>query len=207
MYAKNAVLYRNGGNFYNHYYSSDAYYQKLPKSWEITALNNIAKIINGDRGKNYPSKNKLHDTGDIPFISAVNLEDGTVSDKNLKYLDDDQYEKLNNGKLIFNDIAYCIRGSLGKSGRFPFEKGAIASSLVIIRSYDKSSVGQDFIHNYLNSSIAFNEIKKYDNGTAQPNLAAADLGKFKFNFPSLAEQKRISKSILQIDSAIQKIFQ
>jgi type I restriction enzyme S subunit len=49
------------------------------------------------------------------------------------YMTESQFDALRAGKLEMNDIVFCIRGSLGKFGVFPFEKGAIASSLVIVR--------------------------------------------------------------------------
>ena len=142
-------------------------------------------------GKNYPAKSTLSHNG-IPFISAVNLDGRSViNDDNLLCLSDNQYEKLGNGKLICGDIVVCIRGSLGKHGRYPFEKGAIASSLVIMRLMSRIPVLDDFLMFYLDSPLFFCEIKRYDNGTAQPNLAAKSLAQFLIPLPPLAEQKRI----------------
>lgn len=112
----------------------------IPDSWEWVRVGDIVEIINGDRGKNYPAKSQLHQTGYIPFISAINIQNGTIEKDNLLYVDEDQYNALRSGKLSKGDIVLCIRGSLGKNGRYPFEKGAIASSLVIIRSFTSSAV-------------------------------------------------------------------
>ena len=112
----------------------------IPDSWEWVRVGDIVEIINGDRGKNYPAKSQLHQTGYIPFISAINIQNGTIEKDNLLYVDEDQYNALRSGKLSKGDIVLCIRGSLGKNGRYPFEKGAIASSVVIIRSFTSSSV-------------------------------------------------------------------
>ena len=112
----------------------------IPDSWEWVRVGDIVEIINGDRGKNYPAKSQLHQTGYIPFISAINIQNGTIEKDNLLYVDEDQYNALRSGKLSKGDIVLCIRGSLGKNGRYPFEKGAIASSLVIIRSFTSSEV-------------------------------------------------------------------
>ena len=49
----------------------------IPDSWEWVRLSQIALVLNGDRGKNYPSKEKLVSSG-IPFISALNLDGRTV---------------------------------------------------------------------------------------------------------------------------------
>lgn len=163
----------------------------IPESWEWTRVGDIEEIINGDRGKNYPSKSQLHRTGDIPFISAINIQNGTIAKDNLLYVDETQYDALRSGKLSKGDIVLCIRGSLGKNGRYPFERGAIASSLVIIRSFISSEVFCRYFSTYLSTGLFQDEINHYNNGTAQPNLGARDLMKFLFPIPPLAEQHRI----------------
>ena len=170
----------------------------LPKGWEWARLSHIQLVLNGDRGKHYPSKNKLASTG-IPFISALNLVDNTViKDDKLLCLTEEQYNLLSNGKLNKNDIVVCIRGSLGKYARYPFEKGAIASSLVILRSIFYNQSFSDYIMAWLGSPVFFSEVRKYDNGTAQPNLAASNLERFLIPIPPLAEQRRIVQRIEEL---------
>ena len=166
----------------------------LPEGWEWCRLSDIALILNGDRGQNYPAKSKLQAEG-IPFVSASNIDNGFVSSKELLCLTENQYNALGAGKLKKDDIVYCIRGSLGKCGIFNFEKGAIASSLVIVRTILTSAIITNYIFCYLNSYLSESEIKKYDNGSAQPNLAAKDFMRFYFPLPPLPEQTRIVKAI------------
>ena len=163
----------------------------VPEGWEWCRLSNTCLILNGDRGQNYPAKNKLHSEG-IPFVSASNIIDGEVSTDGLLYLSDAQYDLLGAGKLETNDIVFCIRGSLGKCGYFTMEKGAIASSLVIVRALSNKDYLNGYIFNYLNSLFAYDEIKKYDNGSAQPNLAAKDFQNFLVPLPAYEEIGRIS---------------
>lgn len=170
---------------------------EIPGSWKWVRLGDVFQIINGDRGKNYPSKDKLTNKG-IPFISALNIENQTISEEKLLYMSEEQYERLGSGKLILGDLVLCIRGSLGKNGRYPFKKGAIASSLVILRSYIKSEIYYEFISTYINSQLFSNEVIKYNNGTAQPNLGARDLAKFIIPLPPLEEQKRIVNRIEEL---------
>ena len=106
-----------------------------------------------------------------------------------------QYSMLRAGKLEKNDILYCIRGSLGKCGIFQMEQGAIASSLVIVRPYLKTLSTIKYLLSYLTSDFIRTEIYKYDNGTAQPNLAANDFSQFLIPLPPLSEQQRISETV------------
>ncbi|MCR4913183.1 MAG: restriction endonuclease subunit S, partial [Lactobacillus sp.] len=165
---------------------------EIPSGWEWCRLSNICLILNGDRGKNYPAKNKLHTEG-IPFVSASNISDGEVSEDGLLYLSDEQFDLLGAGKLQLNDIVFCIRGSLGKCGFFSMEKGAIASSLVIVRALDNKEYLNGYLYNYLNSLFAADEIHKYDNGSAQPNLAAKDFQNFLVPLPAYKEIRKITE--------------
>ncbi|HFR3816364.1 TPA: restriction endonuclease subunit S, partial [Streptococcus suis] len=178
----------------------------LPESWEWVRLKTIYQVINGDRGKNYPSKDKLFENGEIPFINAGNIANEVISSQNLLYLSEEQYNKLGNGKLIKGDVIFCLRGSLGKFGIFNMEKGAIASSLVIIRPYYNNSKDFDiYFSKYLASPVLLSEIRKYNNGTAQPNLSAKALNNFFIPLPPLAEQKRIVSKISKIFSMIETL--
>ena len=170
---------------------------EIPKSWEWARLDTVASVLNGDRGKNYPAKSKLKDEG-IPFVSAVNIENGIVSTSQMKYLNNEQFEALRAGKLCCNDIVFCIRGSLGKFGVFPFKEGAIASSLVIVRAYDPDSLTLPFLQLLFDSSITAQQIKKQNNGTAQPNLAANSFMSFLYPIPPLPEQRRIAERISEL---------
>lgn len=163
---------------------------EIPKNWHWFHLKDLFHFINGDRGKNYPSKDKLHEVGEHPFISAINIQGKSISKDKLLYLTQDQYEALGSGKLKKNDIVLCIRGSLGKSAIYPFDSGAIASSLVILRKYGEF-IDSNFALYYIQSPHFFVNIDSFDNGTAQPNLSADNVANFPIPLPPLAEQRRI----------------
>ncbi len=170
----------------------------IPDNWKWVRVSEIFSILNGDRGKNYPAKSTLRKEG-IPFISALNLDSHTVKkDDNLLCLSDEQYERLGNGKLIKGDIVVCIRGSLGKHGRYQFDKGAIASSLVICRQFSNEDILAEYFMLYLDAPLFFALIREYDNGTAQPNLAAKSFEQFLFPLPPLEEQRRIVAKIEEL---------
>ena len=172
---------------------------EIPDNWEWARLSSIVQVLNGDRGQNYPAKNKLQDTG-IPFVSASNIDSGKVVSNNLLCMTEEQYNALGAGKLTTGDIVYCIRGSLGKCGFFTMKKGAIASSLVIVRPIINDTVISEYIFNFLYFGLSKKEISKYDNGSAQPNLAAKDFMKFLVPVPPLSEQALISNKLQEIYS-------
>ncbi|WP_052307765.1 restriction endonuclease subunit S [Bacillus timonensis] len=166
---------------------------QLPKNWEWVSLGDITNFINGDRGKNYPSKSDLVIEG-IPFINAGHLVDGKVDVSNLNYVTEEKYSMLRSGKIEENDVLYCIRGTLGKTAIVDnVDKGAIASSLVIIRP--SKFLLSKFLYFYLISDIGKKMIKIHDNGSAQPNLSVNNLTKYAFPLPPINEQKRIVEQL------------
>ena len=162
---------------------------ELPEGWEWCRINDVLHLENGDRSKNYPNKSALVENG-IPFVNAGQLSDGLVSKDELCFISKERFDILNGGKFNDGDILFCLRGSLGKCAVVKnFGVGAIASSLVILRPYLPPIT--NYIMIVMNAPITSRNISKYNNGTAQPNLSAADLSKFGLPLPPLVEQHRI----------------
>lgn len=167
-----------------------------------TTFSEICDFENGDRGKNYPSRKAYVDKG-IPFFSAGNISDNKIDESSLNYISKERFDLLGSGKVRKGDILFCLRGSLGKFAEIEDHiDGGIASSLVIIRPSNKVNLG--FLKLFLESHLCSEMIKKYDNGTAQPNLSAASLKKFKIPLPPLPEQQHI---VAKLDGLFAKIDQ
>ncbi|HMQ80698.1 MAG TPA: restriction endonuclease subunit S [Ignavibacteria bacterium] len=161
----------------------------IPTSWSWCRIADISILINGDRGKNYPSKEHYVESG-IPFITAANLGERFLKYDSLNYITEDRYSLLRSGQIEANDILYCLRGSLGKCAIVDrIDKGAIASSLCIVRPF--SGISYNFLLNYFLSPLGNDLVRKHDNGTAQPNLSATDVKTFIIPLPPIAEQNRI----------------
>ena len=182
---------------------------EIPENWEWVRLGDIAQAVNGDRGKNYPKREEYVASG-IAWINAGHItDDGYLNADKMNYITPNKYDSLRSGKIQRNDLLFCLRGSFGKVARIePFCEGAIASSLAIIRLFNTALRAYLFI--YLKSPQAANELNKYANGTAQPNLAAKDVLKYLIPLPPLAEQHRIADKVsalfAQLD-AIDKAYE
>ena len=161
----------------------------LPQGWEWVRLAALAEFENGDRGSNYPSRSNFVEHG-VAFINAGHLVDERIDYSDMNYITPQNFALLRSGKVQRDDILYCLRGSLGKFAQVTENSpGAIASSLVIIRL--SVAAVAPYAMQYLKSPLAASLIKRFDNGTAQPNLGAGDLAKFVVPLPPEAEQSRI----------------
>jgi type I restriction enzyme S subunit len=159
-------------------------------SCSCTTLGALCDFKNGDRGKNYPSKDARVTEG-VPFINAGHLKEDGLDLSEMDYISRDRFALLGAGKIRPHDILFCLRGSLGKFasvGRLA--EGAIASSLVILRP--KAGVSPEFISAYLGSHICSAMIEQNRNGAAQPNLSAKSVAAFAVPKMPLAEQEQIA---------------
>lgn len=161
------------------------------------SLDQVATLINGDRGKNYPSRDEFIDNG-IPFINAGHLSSGRVRFDKMNYIEQETYDRLRSGKIRKGDILYCLRGSLGKCAIVDFDSRAIASSLLIIRP-NPGKLLTSYLYYALISNDALRQMQASDNGSSQPNLSAKSVGSFRIPFPSLALQKEFGFFVTQVD--------
>nr|WP_106780843.1 restriction endonuclease subunit S [Lysinibacillus timonensis] len=174
----------------------------IPDSWIWVRLGEISQLINGDRGKNYPSKQYWIDEG-IPFINAGALGEKYLIKDKLNYISEERFQLLRAGFINKNDLIYCLRGSLGKVAiNKDIEKGAIASSVVIIRP--SSFINIYFLLYVLKSSIGDLMIERVENGTAQPNISANNVKNYLIPLPPISIQNAIVEKLDEIDNKINK---
>ena len=162
---------------------------------ERKKLGDICEFENGDRGKNYPNRSEYVSSG-MPWINTGHIQsDGTLSRDEMNFITQEKFNTLRSGKIQRGDLVYCLRGAtLGKTALVdPYEAGAVASSLVIIRPSER--IDRHYLFHFLTSSVGQGYIRGYENGAAQPNLGAKSVAKFTVPLPSLAEQRTIVKRI------------
>ncbi len=162
-------------------------------------LGSVCTMINGDRGKNYPSGKDRVASG-IPFINAGHLDGRKVRFEAMDYITAGKYKQMTQGKVQRDDILYCLRGSLGKHGMVDFDEGLIASSLVIIRC-DQSKILPQFVLCALESNEIKRQLEKANNGSSQPNLSAASVKKYLIPLPHIKEQEKFVNIFQQSDKS------
>lgn len=62
-------------------------------------LGDIAVLINGDRGKNYPSQTDIVAIGDVPFVNVGHLNGRSIRIDNMNYISQEKYDSLNSGSI------------------------------------------------------------------------------------------------------------
>ena len=73
-------------------------------------LGDISVLINGDRGKNYPSQADIVSDGEVPFVNAGHLNGRSICFDEMNYISQEKYDSLNSGKFNEGDASDCSTG-------------------------------------------------------------------------------------------------
>ncbi|TJX13064.1 restriction endonuclease subunit S [Tissierella creatinini] len=175
-------------------------------AWEQRKLSDVADVVDGDRGKNYPSSDDFSEQGHTLFLSATNVtKDGFSFDSN-QYITEEKSNYLGNGKLELNDIVLTSRGSLGNIAWYnsdiknfvPFAR--INSGMLILRS--KEDFEPSYIAQYLKSPLGKRQIDLISFGSAQPQLTKKDVSNYNISIPEKDEQAKLGGFYTNLDNLI-----
>lgn len=172
---------------------------------EVDIEQTSIKIIDGDRGKNYPKNNELTNSGYCLFLSAANVTKNGLQFSNNSFITKEKDALLRKGKLMPQDIVLTTRGTVGNVGFYgddvPYSNMRINSGMVIIRP------GEDFdtmfLYLYLRSCYFRAQITQFQSGSAQPQLPISTLQKMKVIKPDIAAQRRIASILSSLDRKIE----
>ena len=173
--------------------------------WEEKKAKDFIDIIDGDRGKNYPSKTDLLSEGYCLFLSASNVTKNGFKFDKVEFITKDKDELLRSGKLSRNDIVITTRGTIGNIGLYnediKYENVRINSGMIILRVQDGS---EKFLYFLLKSNIFDKILSIITFGSAQPQLTKRDLSSITFLIPnSNLEQQKIGDFFYKIDKKLE----
>lgn len=176
---------------------------EIPERWELSRVGWLGVCLNGDRGINYPSGEDMQDEG-VPFVVTDALHGDEIDRSRCKFISEERYKLLGGVKLRINDIAFCLRGSVGTCAINTFaNEGTVASSLMAIRPI---SCNSNWLYYVLISEGVSKQVESYMNGTCAANLSAEGVSKFKVPLPLNDEQVAIANYLdaktAEIDSLI-----
>jgi type I restriction enzyme S subunit len=110
----------------------------VPDEWDVTAFDTLGKVIDGDRGINYPSDQEFRESGHCLFLNAGNVTKGGFRFDECAFITREKDGKLSKGKLKREDIVLTTRGTVGNFAYFdssvPFDNLRINSGMVILRN-------------------------------------------------------------------------
>lgn len=193
---KQAILYKAfSGGLSNEWRVEN---NKSIEEWEYKQLGDTnIEIIDGDRGKNYPTKDEFSPEGYCIFLNAKNVTKNGFNFEVLECITKEKDELLHKGRLERGDMIMTTRGTLGNvviyDETVPYEHLRINSGMVIYRG------GEEIYKPYLiwlyKSNMITQQIDRMQTGSAQPQLPIKVMKSLLIPIPSVEEQEVIADCI------------
>ena len=169
-------------------------------------IGEMAEIIDGDRGKNYPQQHEFLDEGYCLFLNTGNVTKAGFSFDSNQFISKEKCDLLRKGKLQRHDIVYTTRGTVGNaafySDSIPYEHVRINSGMVIIRPKE-TIVCTEFLYQILKSDYYRPFFRKYCTGSAQPQLPIKNFSTIELELPDLPVQRFIAGILSSYDDLIE----
>jgi type I restriction enzyme S subunit len=177
----------------------------IPVGWSLGNIETLCEIIDGDRGKNYPSQQHFSKNGFCLFLNAGNVSKNGFDFSNTSFITKERDNLLRKGKLKRNDTILTSRGTVGNiafySDLIEFENLRINSGMVIFRS--KELFNSIFTYSLMRSAEMKSNIENYSSGSAQPQLPIKDIKKMPVLVPSDTLVFTFSNLTLSIQNKIE----
>ncbi|BBH52184.1 restriction endonuclease subunit S [Fluviispira sanaruensis] len=176
------------------------------QTYSLKSLSDLdIKIIDGDRGAEYPKSNEILKNGYCVFLNAKNISSEGFVFSDIKFITFEKHTKLLKGIVKNNDIVLTTRGTVGNLALFvdklSYDAVRINSSMVIIRN-ENPNIITDFLYKVLNSDFVKNQIKKISYGSAQNQITVKDIKNIMLPIPTLDKQKEFLELIYLWDNAV-----
>ena len=169
-------------------------------------IGDLAEIIDGDRGKNYPQQHEFSDEGYCLFLNTGNVTKEGFSFNSNQYITKAKSDLLRKGKLQRRDIVYTTRGTVGNAAFYsddiPYEHIRINSGMIIIRPKEEL-VCTEFLYQILKSEYYRPYFRKYCTGSAQPQLPIKNFITIELDIPNLQSQRHIAGILSTYDTLIE----
>lgn len=178
----------------------------VPDGWDISSLDNLhIKVVDGDRGVNYPKNTDYLDAGYSFFVGAGNVLNGRLDTTEALFISKEKHSQLRKGVIEYGDLLLVMRGNgTGRVAIYddsvPYKIARINSGLAILRV--SKNVSREYFFHLLSSSVITNQFKSYMFGSAQPQLTIKILKSLKLPIPNITEQKKIARILSTWDKAI-----
>lgn len=166
-------------------------------------MTDVCYIIDGDRGKNYPTANDFYEDEHCLFLNAKNVTSNGFSFDSCMFITKEKDQSLRKGKLKRGDVVLTTRGTLGNLAYYtddvPYENIRINSGMVILRMH-KSTVNEVFFIEQF--KMLLDDIKaKIASGSAQPQLPISTMNKIVMIIPEISEQNQFADFVAQVDKS------
>jgi len=169
---------------------------ELPDGWKWVKLGELPiNIGDGNYAEKYPKQSEFVDHG-IPFIRATNLNNGTVTSHDMRYISHAKHNLLVKGHLKEGDVLIVTRGDIGGVALVPneHEDSNINAQLVRLRA-DRQFLNHHYLFFHLQSPTVVGQVNNLLTGSALKQLPIGNLRQIFLSVPPLEDQERIASEL------------
>lgn len=171
----------------------------IPQGWKLCTLGDVLTRVQ------YGTSDAVHVTGDVPVLRMMNIEDGCITAKDLKFskLSINQLESI---KLEVGDILFNRTNSMewvGKTGLFSLPGDYVFASYMLRLNVNRSIVTPEFVNRFLNLPLIQYRLKALATpGVSQANINPTSLKSIPFLLPPLDEVHKADEVLEQVESSL-----
>jgi len=144
-------------------------------------------ISDGNYSAKYPSASEFVERG-VPFIRASNMKEGTIDDKDMRFISATKHQEITKGHLKSGDILIANRGEIGKTSRVPERHIGSNINAQVVRINGGIRIDSSFLFHYLSSPFCQKLIDELTTGTALKQLPIGNLVKLLIPVPEMSMQ-------------------
>jgi type I restriction enzyme S subunit len=165
--------------------------------WHECKLADVCKLVDGDRGANYPKREDYLPEGYCLFLSTKNVRPHGFDFSDRQYLSEKKHREMRSGTLERGDVVITTRGTVGNVAYYG---DAVANDVVRVNSgmlimRPAQQLRGDYLAWFVRSPLFMSQVVEQTTGSAQPQLPAGIMKRFSIRFPSKSQQFQIVQHI------------
>lgn len=177
-------------------------------SFESKNLCEISSFAQVKGGKRVPKGFSFSNSKtNYPYIRVSDFKNGSIDLSNLRYIDEEIFNKIKNYTISKDDIYISIAGTIGLIGIVPkiLDGKSLTENAAKIIITNFNQVNQKYVCLMLDSKNAKEQIKSRTKAVGVPKLAIKRIETIKIPVPTLEEQKKIVSEIEKIETKISEL--
>lgn len=174
--------------------------------WESKPLLELLSLIIDFRGRTPKKLGMSWGDGEIPALSANNVEMGRINlSKGTYYGSEELYCKwMTRGDARKGDVVLTTEAPLGNVAQIPDQRRYLLSQrTILLRAKDE--LENNYLNHYLRSDVFQNLMRQQSSGTTATGIQRAKLERLRIKYPrEKTEQAKIAAILSTVDRAIEQ---
>lgn len=173
-------------------------YEEIEKQFDNYRRIKLSELVNYPISSGITPKAGGDDYTDeirgIPFVRAVDLQDGQVSVINFNYIKPEIHNGiLKRTQLKNGDVLFSIAGTVGRCAVFKHDFEANINQAVAILRFDEDVINRFYLMVLFNSPVGKSFVEKYSRQGLQTNLNLTEVGDLSIPIIEHSKQQQIAK--------------